>query len=136
MRQKALIIWIFMFFFGMSGIVAQYVAADVFGITIKNFDGIPISSNILSILDIDDINLRTTNIITANFTENTTSFNRVEDPEISSAFVAWEVIQLITGTYIFQLLILFGVPTIMVTGMVIVYVVLLAYFIWTAVRGQ
>jgi len=136
MRQKALIIWIFMFFFGMSGLVVQFIAADVFGITIKNFEGVPLQSNILSIIDLDDINLRTTNIINANFTENTTAFNRVENPEISSAFVAWEVIQLITGTYIFQLLILFGVDTIMVTGMVIVYVVLLAYFIWTAVRGQ
>ena len=47
MRQKALIIWIFMFFFGMSGLVMQYVAGDVFGITIKNFDGVPLQSNIL-----------------------------------------------------------------------------------------
>ena len=134
MRNKALIIWIFMFFFGAMGLVAQYTA-DTIGYTIKNFEGAPLESNILSIIDIDEINQRTINVVEANFTENTTSYNRVEDPEISGAFVAWEIIQLITGTYIFNLLILFGVPTIMVAPMVVVYVLLLAVFIWTSIRG-
>ncbi len=134
MRNKALIIWIFMFFFGGMGLVAQYTA-DSFGYTIKNFEGVPIESNILGIIDIDDINVRTINIVEANFTGNTTAYNRVEDPQVSGAFVAWEVIQLITGTYIFNLLILFGVPIIMVVPMVIVYVLLLAVFIWTSIRG-
>ncbi len=134
MKSKALIIWIFMFFFGAMGLVAQYTA-DTIGYTIRTFDGVPVESSILGIIDIDEINIRTVGIVDANFTENTTSFNRVENPEISSAFVAWELIQLITGTYIFQLLVLFGVPIIMVTPMVIVYVLLLAYFIWTSIRG-
>ncbi len=134
MKSKALIIWILMFFFGAMGLVAQYTA-DTIGYTIRTFDGVPVESSILGIIDIDEINIRTVGIVEANFTENTTSFNRVEDPQISSAFVAWELIQLITGTYIFQLLVLFGVPIIMVTPMVIVYVLLLAYFIWTSIRG-
>lgn len=134
MKSKALIIWIFMFFFGAMGLVAQFTA-DTIGYTIKTFDGIPLESNILGIIDIDEINIRTSNIVEANFTENTTAFNRVEDPQIASAYVAWELIQLITGTYIFQLLILFGVDVIMVVPMVIVYVLLLAYFIWTSIRG-
>jgi len=134
MKSKALIIWIFMFFFGAMGLVAQYTA-DTIGYTIRTFDGVPVESSILSIIDIDEINIRTVGIVEANFTENSTAFNRVEDPQISSAFVAWELIQLITGTYIFQLLVLFGVPIIMVTPMVIVYVLLLAYFIWTSIRG-
>jgi len=134
MKSKALIIWIFMFFFGAMGLVAQYTA-DTIGYTIRTFDGVPVESSILNIIDIDEINIRTVGIVEANFTENTTGFNRVEDPQISSAFVAWELIQLITGTYIFQLLVLFGVPIIMVTPMVIVYVLLLAYFIWTSIRG-
>jgi len=134
MKSKALIIWIFMFFFGAMGLVAQFTA-DTIGYTIRTFDGVPLESNILGIIDIDEINIRTTGIVNANFTENTTSYNRVEDPQISSAFVAWELIQLITGTYIFQLLVLFGVDIIMVVPMVIVYVLLLAYFIWTSIRG-
>jgi len=134
MKSKALIIWIFMFFFGAMGLVAQYTA-DTIGYTIRTFEGVPIESSILGIIDIDEINIRTVGIVEANFTENTTNFNRVEDSPVSSAFVAWELIQLITGTYIFQLLVLFGVPIIMVTPMVIVYVLLLAYFIWTSIRG-
>ncbi len=134
MRNKAVIIWIFMFMFGAMGLVAQYTA-DTIGYTIKNFDGVPLESNILSIIDIGEINLRTTNIVEGNFTANTTNYNRVEDPQVSGAFVAWEMIQLITGTYIFQLLVLFGVPVIMVVPMVIVYVLLLAIFIWTSIRG-
>ncbi len=133
MKSKALIIWIFMFFFGAMGLVAQFTA-DTIGYTIKTFDGLPLESNILGIIDIDEINIRTANIVEANFTENTTAFNRVEDPQIASAYVAWELIQLITGTYIFNLLVLFGVDVIMVVPMVIVYVLLLAYFIWTSIR--
>ena len=137
MRNKAVIIWIFMFTFGAMGLVAQYTA-DTIGYTIKNFDGVPLKSNILSVIDLNAINQRTVNIVEANFTGNTTitgNYNRIEVPEVAGAFVAWEMIQLITGTYIFQLLILFGVPTIMVAPMAIVYVLLLAIFIWTSIRG-
>jgi len=126
-----------MFFFGAMGLVAQYTA-DTIGYTIKNFDGVPLESNILTIIDVNEINTRTANIVEGNFTGNTTitgNYNRIEVPEVAGAFVAWEMIQLITGTYIFQLLILFGVPTIMVVPMVIVYVLLLAIFIWTSIRG-
>ncbi len=94
-----------------------------------------IKSNILAIIDIDEINIRELNIIEGNFTENTTAFNRVEDSAVASAYVAWEALQLVSGTYIFNLMILFGMPVVLVAIMTIVYVFLLGYFIWTAVRG-
>lgn len=134
MRQKALYIWIAMFMASMGFLGAQYMADSV-GHTITNFDGVPIESNILDIIDIGEINIRTLNIIEANFTENTTAYNRVENPAVSGAYVAWEVIQLITGTYIFNLLVLIGMPTIFVVMFAIPYTILLAWFIWTAIRG-
>jgi len=135
LQSKAPIIWMFMIFLSGSVLTVQFILGDVFGITLTNFEGVPLKSNILSIIDIDEINLRELNIVEGNFTENTTSFNRVEDSAVASAYVAWEALQLVSGTYIFQVLLLFGMPDILVAFMVIVYVFLLGYFIWTAVRG-
>jgi len=124
-----------MIFVSGAALTVQFILGDVFGITFTTPDGDPIKSNILAIIDIDEINLRELNIIEANFTENTTSFNRVEDSAVASAYVAWEALQLVSGTYIFNLMILFGMPVVLVAIMTIVYVFLLGYFIWTAVRG-
>ena len=52
-----------------------------------------------------------------------------------AAFVAWELITLMTGTYIFYIMYLFGVPLIFVLGMTILYGFLLARAIIGYVRG-
>ncbi len=124
-----------MIFISGAALTVQFILGDVFGIVFTTPDGDVIKSNILAIIDIDEINLRELNIIEANFTENTTAFNRVEDSAAASAYVAWEALQLFSGTYIFNLMILFGMPVVLVAIMTIVYVFLLGYFIWTAVRG-
>ncbi len=135
LQSKAPLIWMFMILLSGSALTVQFVMGDIFGVTFTTPDGTIIKSNILAIIDIDEINLRELNIIEANFTENTTAFNRVENSAVASAYVAWEALQLVSGTYIFNLMILFGMPTVLVAFMVIVYVFLLGYFIWTAVRG-
>ena len=135
LQSKAPLIWMFMIFISGAALTVQFVLGDVFGIVFTTPDGDVIKSNILAIIDIDEINLRELNIIEANFTENTTDFNRVEDSAVASAYVAWEALQLVSGTYIFNLMILFGMPVVLVAIMTIVYVFLLGYFIWTAVRG-
>ncbi len=135
LQSKAPLIWMFMIFISGSALTVQYVLGDIFGVTFTTPDGDPIKSNILSIIDINEINIRELNIIEGNFTENTTAFNRVENSAVASAYVAWEALQLVSGTYIFNLMLLFGMPIVLVAFMVIVYVFLLGYFIWTAVRG-
>ena len=135
LQSKAPIIWMFMIFISGAALTVQFVLGDIFGIQFTTPEGDVIKSNILSIIDIDEINLRELNIIEANFTENTTDFNRVEDSAVASAYVAWEALQLVSGMYIFSLMVLFGMPPILVAFLVIVYVFLLGYFIWTAVRG-
>jgi len=135
LQSKAPLIWMFMIFISGAALTVQFVLGDVFGIVFTTPDGDVIKSNILAIIDIDEINLRELNIIEANFTENTTDFNRVEDSAVASANEAWEALQLVSGTYIFNLMILFGMPVVLVAIMTIVYVFLLGYFIWTAVRG-
>ncbi len=47
----------------------------------------------------------------------------------------WELIQLLTGTYIFGFLYLLGVPLIFVTILVVVYFALLARAIVGYIRG-
>ncbi len=135
LQSKAPMIWMFMIFISGAALTMQYVIGDIFGVDFTTPDGTPIKSEILSIIDINEINLRELNIVEGNFTENTTSFNRVENSAVASAYVAWEALQLVSGTYIFNLMLLFGLPIVLVAFMVIVYVFLLGYFIWTAVRG-
>ncbi len=125
----------FMIFISGAALTIQFVMGDIFGFVFTTPDGTEIKSNILAIIDIDEINIRELNIIEGNFTENTTAFNRVEDSAVASAYVAWEALQLVSGTYIFNIMVLFGMPVVLVAIMVIVYVFLLGYFIWTAVRG-
>jgi len=135
LQSKAPLIWMFMIFISGSALTMQFVLGDIFGVSFVTPDGDVIQSNILAIIDMDEINLRELNIIEANFTGNTTAFNRVEDSAVASAYVAWEALQLVSGTYIFNLMILFGMPVVLVAILAIVYVFLLGYFIWTAVRG-
>lgn len=135
LQSKAPYIWMFMMFISVSALTVQFVIGDIFGVTFTTPEGDVIKSNILSIIDFDEINLRELNIIEGNFTGNTTDYNRVENSAVASAYVAWEAIQLVSGTYIFNLMNLFGMPIVLVGGLVIVYVFLLGYFIWTSVRG-
>lgn len=135
MIEKALIVIIFMYATSFGVLGAQYVLGDIFGVQIKNYEGVPIESNLLDIVRLDNLNAITANIVSANYTENQTSFDRIEDSTTAAAFVAWELVLLMTGTYIFNILILFGVPEIIVAGMVIIYVLLLARAIIAYIRG-
>jgi len=135
LQSKAPLIWMFMIFISGAALTMQYVMGDIFGVQFTTPDGEIIKSNILSLIDIDEINIRELNIIEANFTANTTDFNRVENSAVASAYVAWEALQLVSGTYIFNIMVLFGMPIVLVAILAIVYVFLLGYFIWTAVRG-
>ncbi len=110
-------------------------AADIFGLTLVNMDGVPIKSHLIGFIGESELNTRTANIVAANFTANSTFFDKIETFTTGAAFVAWELITLLTGTYIFYLMFLFGVPLIFVTGFVILYVLLLARAIIGLVRG-
>jgi hypothetical protein len=83
----------------------------------------------------DRVNERTTNIISADFQGNSTYYDKVETFTTGAAFVAWELVTLMTGTYIFYIMYLFGVPLIFVLGMTILYGFLLARAIIGYVRG-
>ena len=111
------------------GILGAQFFADVFGITITNFEGTPIKSNILAMIDVDALNTRTANVVNTNQTTITT------DPIIAAAGLALEIFLLLTGTYVFNIMILFGVPVIFVSGFILLYLIMVARTIIAYLRG-
>ena len=110
---------------GFSLLGAQYTLADTVGFTITNMDGVPIKSALHGFIKDDAINERTQNIVSADFQGNSTYYDKVETFTTGAAFVAWELVSLMTGTYIFYIMFLFGVPEIFVLVFVTLYVLLL-----------
>ena len=129
MIEKSLVAIIFIYCVGFSILTAQFVFADVFGVTLTSFNGTPIKSNLLSIININQINTSELNV---------TSTNRasiVSNPVTAAAGVAWELILLISGTYVFNILYLLGVPAIFVAGLVAIYMMLLIRAVVGYIRG-
>ena len=135
MLEKALHIMLFMWAVSFSLIGFQYVVADTIGIELTNYRGDPIRSHLLEFIDQEQINRITENIVTADYTDNSTRYDRVETYDVAASFVAWELVLLLTGTYIFSMLVLLGVPSIYVTGLAVLYFALLARAIVGYIRG-
>ena len=129
MIEKSLIVIIFMYSFSFSALCVQYMYADVLGTDIKNFEGVVIKSEILNYVDMPAVNTATSNIVGTNSTSVTSN------PVTAAAGIAWEIIQLMSGTYIFGVLVMLGVPSIIVAGMTILYVFMLARTIIAYIRG-
>ena len=120
--------------FSLLGI--QYVIGDVIDVEITSLSGTPLQSHILHLIDQEDINERTSNIVSGNYQQNSTFYDRVETFTTSTAFVAWEIVTLLSGTYIFNLLTLFDIPPFFVSIVTLVYIILLARAIIGYVRGN
>lgn len=125
MSEKALFIIIFMYAMSFAFLGGQYVFGDAFGITMKSFfTNTPIQSSLLTIIDIDNINEISEQVVNVNATTNST-ITGIERSFTLGTTVGLELFQLMTGTYIFNMLLLFDVPAVIITGMVIIYVFLL-----------
>jgi len=134
--EKSIMVIIFMYAMSVSILGAQYVIADVFDITLVSpISGVPVESHIVGFVDEDNINTISENIVTGNFTTNSTYYNKVETFTTAAAYVAWELITLLSGTYIFNFMYLMGVPAFFVAAFVILYLILLARTIIGLVRG-
>jgi len=135
MIDNALKIIIFMYAAGFSLLGVQYSLADAVGFEMTNMDGVPIKSALHGFVKADELNTKTQNIVSADFQGNSTYYDKVETFTTGAAFVAWELVSLMTGTYIFYIMFLFGVPEIFVLVFVTLYVLLLARAILGYVRG-
>jgi hypothetical protein len=135
MIDNALKIIIFMYAAGFSLLGVQYTMADTIGLEMTNMDGVPIKSALHGFIKDDNINARTANIVSADFQGNSTYYDKVETFTTGAAFVAWELVSLMTGTYIFYIMYLFGVPSMFVLVFITLYALLLARAILGYVRG-
>ena len=120
---------LFMYSVSFSVLGTQYILGDIIGITMTNFEGTPVTSNLLAMIDVDALNISTSNVVNTNETTVKT------DPVIGAAAIAWEIFLLLTGTYIFNIMILFGVPVIFVSGLIFLYLIMLARAIIAYLRG-
>ena len=129
MKHKAIIIILFMYSFSFSALGVQYMYADVLGINMENFEGVEMKSEILEYIDMPSVNTASTNIL------GTNSTSVINNPVTAAAGIAWEIIQLMSGTYVFNLLALFGLPSIIIVGISVLYIILLAFTIVSYIRG-
>ena len=93
------------------------------------------ASAIVGYLQQTEFNEQTDEIVTANFTTNSTFYSKVETFTTGAAYVAWELIGLMTGTYIFNMMLIMGIPAWFVTAFIALYILLLARAIIGYVRG-
>jgi len=114
----------------------EYTLAQVYHVELVSpVNGQPVNSAIVGYLQTDKFNQSTQNIVNANYTGNSTYFDKIETFTTGAAYVAWELVGLMSGTYIFYIMLLFGVPTWFVSGFIILYILLLARAIIGYVRG-
>lgn len=129
MIEKSLIIIIFMYATSFSLLGAQYIWGDVFHVTMTNTSGQPLKNNLLN-----DIKTSTFNKVT-NSTFNTNSTDIVANVIGNAGGIAWDMILLVSGTYIFDVLAQVGVPVIFIAGFVAIYIILLFRSIMGWIRG-
>tara|TARA_B110000014_G_scaffold227169_1_gene186865 strand:- start:346 stop:738 length:393 start_codon:yes stop_codon:yes gene_type:complete len=129
MIEKSLYIMIFMYSISFSILGAQFIVGDIMGVEMTDINGDPLKSSILTTIQVDQLNTSAQNVIGTNQT------SIVSDPITAAAGIAWELILLMTGTYVFQIAYLLGIPSILVAGMVLLYIILLMRTIIAYLRG-
>ena len=108
---------------------AQFLA-DSYGIVLTAPDGTIIKNALLEYIQTDTLNTFATNVTASN---NGSSWGL--EPIIQAGNIATFIFYLLTGTYIFNILYLFGVPGIFIVPIVIIYFVLLGRAIIALIRG-
>ena len=127
MLDKALLVIIVMYGMSVAYLSIEYVIVDVFHVPVTNYNGDELDGGlVVTWMQMDKFNSQSLLIINGTFNENTTDYNRVETSVTAAAAVAWNLIILLTGTYIFNLILFMGVPWPFVIGMAVIYMVLLA----------
>lgn len=132
--EKPLFIVICVYCVSFSVLAGQYFVGDVLGMEITNWEGAPVQSTILALIDMNELNT-----ITGDFANAESQSNSTLAP-IENAFniglnVGWEILTLLTGTYIFNFIYFMGVPWYFVAGMAIVYFMMLGRTIIAYIRG-
>lgn len=139
MMEKAMVIIVFMWAIGFSLLGVQYVFGDVLGITLTSpVNNAPVKSCILSGCPTFGVNAPIYNVTTMNqIQSNVTATSRTSVVGNINSFLGmvWELILLLTGTYVFYMLYLLGVPSVFCVGMVGLYFFFLIRAFFGYIRG-
>ena len=126
---------------------AQWMLGDVVGVQMvvvcydttplcTDVKGTPMKPYILDFIDDGNINQLTERAVGGSYTNpDASSFDKVLNFSIAAAHVAWDIIGLLSGTFIFGFLYYSGVPLILVVGISLIYVIFLVRAILGYVRG-
>lgn len=123
-----------MYSVSFSVLAGQFIIGDVFGVTLRNYNGDEIRSTLLEVIKTDTINSVTLEIANANNTRDDT-LSALENAYQVGIKVGFDLVTLLTGTYIFNLLWLLGVPPIIIAGMVVIYALLMGRALIAYIRG-
>ena|SRR3990167_8778090 len=118
---------LFMYAASISFLTIEYTIIDVYHLTITNYNGDELTGTLITTwMDQDTFNTVSQQIENGTFNTNTTFYNKVETYTTAGAAVAWNFVTLLSGLYIFNLIVFLGVPLPFVIGLAIIYVFLLA----------
>lgn len=125
MIEKALFIAISMYALSFSLLIGQYIYGDIIGLTMYSpITGAPLQSAVLQFIDTGNLNTVSQNVVDVNATTPGT-FTGIERAFQLGMTVGLELFELLTGTYIFNLLSMLGIPDIAILGLVVLYVFLM-----------
>lgn len=134
MIDKSLYVIIFFYASGFMLLGVQFVLGDVYHIEMTNLDGDPLQSSILQIIDTDNINAITANIANATDAENSTLDAIVNAFQLGYN-IGIEFALLLTGTYIFNIMLFFDIPVIVIAGFVALYLFCVGRTLIAYIRG-
>ena len=136
MIEKSLMVIIFMYAASFSMLGIQYTLDSV-GFDIIGANGEAMESQVIGFINTGELNERTeafTNPV--NGTEANPLDNLIGQPITAAAAMVVEIFTLMTGTYIFNILFfVVGIPTIWISGFVVLYFFMLMRTIVAYLRG-
>lgn len=109
-------------------LIGQFIFADVFYIELVDCNGTPILNDLEQLIHVTDLNNLTNAVINTNF-------SNIVQNITTAAYVFWQLFQIMTGAYIFNLMLLLCVPPVVVGAFIILYIILLMRSVIAYVRG-
>lgn len=150
MIDKSWYIIIFMYIMSFSLLGVQYTLGDLLEVNLVTFTDVynpitgvttpagtelkPLFQGFSDYTTLNQVATRVTSGDSYQPSDNS-FFDKVLTYGTAAAFIAWDGILLLTGTQIFYMLFLFGVPYIFVSGIVFVYVFFLIRTAIALIRG-
>lgn len=114
-----------MYALSFSLLIGQYIWSDVMGLTMYSpITGTPLQSAVLQYINTGTINAISTDVVNVNATTSNV-FTGIERAFQLGMTVGLDLFTLMTGTYIFNLLQILGVPAIAILPLVALYVFLM-----------